>query len=69
MKKIAFCLLVLLGLLRVGAGAEGFSWADYEKICWEYGKEPSWEEYQYLIENPQCYGEDIPLEELEGLHE
>lgn len=58
MKKVLFlCLMFVCGSLF----AEDFEWADYEKLCWQNNKEPSYEEYEWLCENPQCYGEDLSI--------
>lgn len=41
--------------------ANEFNWCDYEKLCWKHDKEPSYEDYEYLCENPQC----IEIEEYD----
>lgn len=38
-----------------------FTWAKYEYLCGVYGKDASYEEYQYLVENAQCYCDDSDL--------
>lgn len=54
MKKI---LIILIALLIGGfafADEDGFSWSEYEMLCFQYGVEPSYEQYEDLCQNPQC---------------
>lgn len=76
MKKV-FAVLAATFLMVSGVLAEGqeiykvhseeFTWSYYEILCWKNNKEPSYSEYLYLVENPQCYGDDSGSEILKLL--
>lgn len=55
MKKILFCILFTLS---IGLFAQEFTWARYEILCFQNGKEPSYEEYVYLVENPMDFDDE-----------
>ena len=59
MKKLIIALvLITCGsmLTRVYCEEEEseFTWARYEQLCYQYGTEPNYDTYIYLVENPQC---------------
>lgn len=61
MRKI----ILILALLLVGCSCFAeeqyeycFTWAEYEMMCYKRGTEPTWEEYEWYCNNPQCYGDD-----------
>ena len=56
MKKLIVILSALLISSAVYAEEyeEEFTWAKYEMYCYTHGVEPSYEEYVYLVEHPQC---------------
>lgn len=62
MKRL-FC--ILFTAVGLSAFADGFEWADYERLCWTEGAEPSFEMWKNLSENGQCYGDS--LAELERI--
>jgi len=62
MKKI----FVGLALLAIGAVSFGMDWSEYESLCWLNGKEPTYEEWEWLsTEGATDYGYEA--EELERL--
>lgn len=63
MKKIILAIAFTFSFALFAEDCE-FTWAKYENLCWKNGKEPSYEEYEYLAENPQCFGFS-EIEELE----
>lgn len=56
MKKI----LIIIGLICLGRlvysfeNDNEFTYSDYEVLCFQYGIEPTWEQFEWLAENPQC---------------
>ena len=58
MKKILWNAGILV-VTFVFAEENEFTWSKYEMACYTRGVEPSYEEYQRLLENPQCYGDSI----------
>lgn len=61
MKKILFFILFTIS---AGLFAQEFTWAKYEMICYQNGKEPSYEEYTYLVENPTDWDDEESVKEL-----
>ena len=57
MKKILLIACLLIGTFAFAE--EEFTWSKYEIACYTRGVEPSYEEYQRLLKNPQCYGDSI----------
>lgn len=54
-KKIIFVIVVILCYKNITHSEENeFTWAKYEMYCYAHGVEPSYEEYVYLAEHPQC---------------
>ena len=58
MKKISLIACILDGASVIAEENE-FTWSKYDTACYTTGVEPSFEEYQRLLENPQCYGDSI----------
>lgn len=56
MRRVFGILFLAVGL---SAFADGFEWADYERLCWTEGAEPSYEIWQNLSESGQCYGDSL----------
>lgn len=66
MRKLVLVVSLVLTIGSAGFGegyftesADGLEWAEYERLCWAEGSEPSWEKYLELIENGQCYGDSV----------
>ena len=64
MKKIILVLISIF-VLSSFAPAEEFTWAKYEILCFKFGKVPTYEEYEYLCENPIDFDYD-DIELIEG---
>ena len=58
MKKILLIACLLLGTFAFAEENE-FTWSKYEMACYSRGEVPSYEKYERLLENPQCYGDSI----------
>ena len=60
MKKIMMILALVMGVALCSAEEyeDCFTWAEYEMMCYNKGTEPTWEEYKWYCDNPQCYGDD-----------
>ena len=58
MKKILLIACLLIGAFASAEGNE-FTWSKYEIACYTRGVDPSYEEYERLLKNPQCYGDSI----------
>ena len=58
MKKILLIACLLIGAFAFAEENE-FTWSKYEMACYTRGEDPSYDEYQRLLENPQCYGDSI----------
>ncbi len=59
MKKILFILGAVFALNTFVFADEAenedeFTWAKYEMICMKFDVEPSYEQWEWLCENPQC---------------
>jgi hypothetical protein len=68
MKKIFILLVSLLigsSLFAYGTNDDDFTWHDYEVLCWRYDVEPTWEQYEYLVNHPQC----ITIEEENNVYD
>lgn len=60
MKKILFCILFAISTGLFAQELE-FTWARYEMLCYQYGKEPSYTEYVYLVEHPMDFDDEEEL--------
>lgn len=59
MKKISAVLTLLVAMacnVFAFEQDDDFEWSDYEVLCFKYGVEPTWEQYQWLLENPTDFG-------------
>ena len=66
-KKVIIFMISILGLFSIFANTninEEFTFSEYEKLCLKNGKEPSYEEWKNLTENPQCYYEEDNFEKI-----
>ena len=61
MKRILLIVCLLIGTFAFAEENEEneFTWSKYEMACYTRGVEPSYEEYQRLLKNPQCYGDSV----------
>ena len=63
-------LISVIGLLMMISSSFAFTWAEYEVRCYFNGKEPSFEEYEYLCTigatDYADYSEDVIVEFIES---
>lgn len=59
MKKIFLysCINLMFLVFADLCFCQEFSWAKYEAECWKNGITPTFEQYEELCNNPQCYGD------------
>lgn len=67
MKRILIIGLVLCLSVLAFSEENEFTWAKYEMECLKRGCEPSFEEYEYLINNPTDYYDECDINFIEGL--